>query len=60
MKKWEYLTVYYSSKIDSSILDELGNQGWELIVVLLVGHNIKPKWVFKREKIEKANPVDGD
>lgn len=61
MKKWEYLAVYYGVNVDVSLIDEFGNQGWELIAIMPLDSSLKnTRWIFKREKIDKVNPVEGD
>jgi len=58
MKKWEYdyKHVLAGSIIKKTMLNELGSEGWELIsVVALSTSNI---YYFKREKVEKVDPVD--
>jgi hypothetical protein len=52
MKKWEYLI---SDVIDLKAMEELGDEGWELVSVVW-GPDQKPKLFFKREKIERKAP----
>lgn len=60
MKKWQYdfRKIKSDSLINMVHLNELGNEGWEMIgVVALPAANI---YYFKREKVEKALPDNGD
>lgn len=56
MKKWEYLTVKCPrlKKDIDQVLKQNGEYGWEL--VWMAGD----VFIFKREKIEKQEPVEGD
>lgn len=62
MKKWEYICAYYALNTDNtSTLNQLGMQGWELIqVIQSSGGTNAPRWIFKREKIEVVKPVNDD
>lgn len=60
MKKWEYLCTYYNPGMDVCILNELGDQGFELIQILQTEDRKNPRWIFKREKIEEVLPDNGD
>lgn len=60
MKKWEYQLLYYSLETKSESINALGDDGWELISVISSAHDVRLRWIFKREKIEKATAVDGD
>lgn len=58
MKKWEYEYKHFSpeSVINKNHLNEMGNDGWELIsVIALPKANL---YYFKREKVEIVSPVD--
>ena len=59
MKKWEYNIIgikqYSTDKFNK--LDELGKDGWELVSVISTSETSQ-SYYFKREKIEKVNPVD--
>lgn len=58
MKKWDYdyVKINARSVINMVRLNELGNDGWELIsVVALPEANI---YYLKREKVEKVDPFD--
>ena len=61
MKKWEYLMVYYLQTIPSDMLNDIGANGWELVTIIPeVPNDGKPRWIFKREKVEELKPFDGD
>lgn len=58
MKKWEYdyVKINAGSVINMVRLNDLGNDGWELINVLAIPEaNI---YYLKKEKFEKMEPVD--
>jgi len=59
MKKWEYniLGIKKHSTDKLANLDDLGDNGWELVSVLDVSDTVR-MYYFKREKTEKANPID--
>lgn len=59
MKKWEYLCAYYEKVIHEDIINEIGNDGWELVSVFEINRD-NNRWIFKREVIEKAIPGEGD
>ena len=47
MTKWEYRTEHYVE--DDYELDELGEEGWELVAVVAVGlHSDSFRYYFKR------------
>ena len=50
MKKFEYLTkcYHFGETMQDDELDELGNQGWELVVIETSGTDTR--FIFKREK----------
>ena len=45
MQKWEYHTV---KQPDFQKINELGSQGWELIIVIRDDQSNTSVWVFKR------------
>jgi hypothetical protein len=47
--RWEYLTVFSGPFISDDRLNELGAQGWEL-VLLVLGDDGWHNWIFKRER----------
>lgn len=58
MTKWEYHTIQTTEHgiVKKDHLTQLGEEGWELVTVIALFHaNV---FYFKREKIEKAEPVN--
>lgn len=60
MKKWEYFFAYYDKSIDESTINSIGVDGWELVSTIEMDNMDEIRWIFKREKIEKVTPGEGD
>jgi len=54
MKKWEYLTIENAYAISPKMLNEQGEQGWELVTIAQFSHTCVA--FFKREKSEIITP----
>lgn len=57
MKKYEYKTVPHTTELPEPYLNELGEEGWELVSFAVTEVEIKYIYVFKREK--GAKKVNG-
>lgn len=60
IQQWEYKKVLHELTFpvgeERDVVDELGDQGWELVTVMThLGGNV---WVFKRPKVVKG-PIRG-
>jgi hypothetical protein len=51
--KWEYRRIRAIGDISKDqILDEMGNEGWELVAAIRVGNDITVELYFKKPKQE--------
>jgi hypothetical protein len=53
MKKYEYKTVSHISELPEPYLNELGEEGWELVSYGVTDVEIQHRYIFKREKVSK-------
>ena len=53
--KWEYITTLHCPD-----LNKLGEDGWELIVVINYAHPNSPSWIFKRPLPEEVFDESGE
>ena len=53
MKKWEYKEVECTASAD--VLNEFGNDGWELVIANTTGTYGRYALIFKREKVENPS-----
>lgn len=53
MKKYEYKVVNHTQELPEPYLNELGEEGWELVSLVATEVEIKYIYVFKREKASK-------
>lgn len=52
IKKWEYCTRFWGSSVSESMLNRMGDEGWELVSVVQVYPGTLMQY-FKRPKVEK-------
>jgi hypothetical protein len=53
MKKYEYKVINHTQELPEPYLNELGEEGWELVSLVATEVEIKYIYVFKREKGSK-------
>jgi hypothetical protein len=53
MKKYEYKVVNHTQELPESYLNELGEEGWELVSYNVTEVEIQHRYAFKREKVSK-------
>ena len=53
MKKYEYKTIAHTQELPEPYLNELGEEGWELVSYVITEVDIQHRYVFKKEKASK-------
>ena len=53
MKKYEYKTIAHTQELPEPYLNELGEEGWELVAYGVTDVEIQHRYIFKREKVSK-------
>lgn len=53
MKKYEYKTIAHTQELPEPYLNELGEEGWELVSYGVTDVEIQHRYIFKREKVSK-------
>ena len=53
MKTYEYKTVVHINELPESYLNELGEQGWDLVNYVVTEIDSQHRYIFKKEKSSK-------
>ncbi len=55
MKKYEYKVVNHTQELPEPYLNELGEEGWELVSFVATEVDVHFRYIFTREKTKKVN-----
>jgi hypothetical protein len=53
MKKYEYKAINHINELPESYLNELGEEGWELVNYVVTEIDGQHRYIFKKEKSSK-------